>query len=567
MNRFTSGKGEKHAPVKGASSAEKAVSKSESTAAAPPETVSAPAAEPSEPAPEASDLQPCFALTRLAQKLGYRFEDSPDAFFPEGLQTKGDELFWANLNSKAAKLLQLMDSAAPDSPFSSDMQLEIGISRDWLSALAMLLPPIGQGRNRSLEQLLAQADAAKIRYGLDRDLLEKVLSEKAFFRVFRLAAGEPAKGGVDGRVEELYPREKHVTLETDDKSVVDFKNLNWLQCVNKGDVICTIIPPVPPEDGRDIGGNVIRGREPYMPRLPAGRNIAESEDGTRLIAEADGQLTFAGNAFSITPVVSINGDIDSAVGNLNVIGSINVKGSVLEGFCLRATGDIHIFGSVIGAVVEAAGDIKINGGIHGGSVSAGGKLITKFIENTTAEVSGPITAESIISSTVICGDKISVLIGKGAIIGGIITSFKGIEAKVIGNEHNLPTKMIVGCDPQLTQERITLQKEVDSLTRKVTETAKNIHYLEQMEENDQAQQQLLSKLRLDYSLTNMNLAKKSTRIQIIEEQLQDEGYQIVASLIYPPLIVTMGTITEHFLTESRMARIYKSEGDIQLGMK
>ena len=50
----------------------------------------------------------------------------------------------------------------------------------------------------------------------------------------------------------------------------------------------------------------------------------------------------------------------------------------------------------------------------------------------------------------------------------------------------------------------------------------------------------------------MNIAKKTARIQTLEELLQGEGYQIVASHIYPPLIVTMGTITQHFLDESRM---------------
>ena len=216
---------------------------------------------------------------------------------------------------------------------------------------------------------------------------------------------------------------------------------------------------------------------------------------------------------------------------------------MLEGFTVRATGDIQIFGSVVGATVEAAGDIKINGGVNGGTVSAGGSLITKFIENTNAEVTGAITAENIINSSVVCGEKITAVAGKGAIIGGSVTSFKGVEAKVIGSERNLATKMVVGCDPQLSQERLALKAEVAALSKKADETRKSIRYLEGMEETGPAQQQLLGKLRLDFSVTNMNIAKKTARIQTLEELLQGDGYQIVASHIYPPLIVTMGTMS------------------------
>lgn len=514
--------------------------------------------------------EPKQPLGKLAKKLGCFVSDSADAFFPNGLITKDDTAFWGELNEKAAGLLRLLDDSGSEDPLTANTQLMTHITYDWSAAYGLLIPPIGKGNALSAEALVAQAEGAGIKYGLDTQTLSKMVADEVWFQVFPLAAGKPVKNGEDGRVEELYPREKRISLQAGENEVVDFKNLNWLQCVHKGDVICNIFPPTEPEDGCDIGGNVIKGHEGRMPRPPRGKNIVESEDGSKLIADADGQLTFAGSVFKINPVVLIDGDIDSSVGNLDVVGSINIKGNILESFVVKATGDIHVFGSVIGADLEAGGDVKINGGINGctkGTVTVGGNLITKFIESTTLNVGGSITAESIISSTVTCSDKITVLLGKGVIIGSTITSFKGIEAKIIGNEHNLPTKMIVGCDPKLTKEQSDLKAEVSVLTKKVEETAKNIRYLEQMEDPDQAQQQLLSKIRLDFTVTNMNLVKKSGRLAALEEELTGDDYQIVASHIYPPLAVTMGTITEHFLDESRMSRIYKADGDICRGAK
>jgi len=557
LKRFTSGKQHKGGPEIPDQRAEDPTPGEEDAAIAANADTSAP-------------QEPTYPLAGLAKKLDYFISASADAFFKNGLITKEDHAFWGELNEKAEKLLQLIDSSERSEPLAADTQLALHINYDWSAAYGLLIPPIGKGEPLSADVLAAQAEGAGIKYGLDTAMLSKMVINKTYFCVFQLASGKPVKNGADGRVEELFPREKRKTLEIGENEIVDFKNLNWLQCVHKGDVICNIFPPTAPEDGCDIGGNIIKGGEGRAPRLPRGKNIVESEDGSKLLADADGQLTFAGSTFNISSVVSINGNVDSAVGNLDVVGSINIKGSVLEGFVIKATSDIQIFGSVVGANLEAGGDVKINGGINGGSggtVKVCGNLITKFIESTTVNVGGSITAESIISSTVTCGDKITALVGKGAIIGGIITSFKGIEAKVIGNERNLSTKMIVGCDPQLTQERAELKAEVSALTKKADETAKSIRYLEQMENADQLQQQLLNKIRLDFTITNMNLAKKSSRLIALEEELKGDDYQIVASHIYPPLVVTMGTVTQHFLDESRMSRIYKADGDIQLGMK
>lgn len=557
LKRFTSGKQHEDGP-------EKPVPWVESPA--PDEKDTAIAADADIVAPS----EPEYPLARLAKKLGYFVSDSADAFFTNGLITKEDHAFWEALNEKAKKLLHLMENSERGDPLATSTQLEVHINYDWSAAYGLLIPPIGKCEALSADALAAQAAGAGIKYALDTDMLSKMVLNKAYFRVFPLASGKPVKNGVDGRVEELFSRQKQKTLEVGENEIVDFKKLNWLQCVHKGDIICNIFPPTAPEDGCDIGGNVIKGYEGRVPRIPRGKNIVESEDGSKLIADADGQITFAGSAFNINSVVSINGNVDSSVGNLDVVGSINIKGNVLEGFVIKATSDIQISGSVVGANLEAGGDVKINGGINGGSngtATIGGNLITKFIESTTVNVGGSITAESIISSTVTCGGKITALVGKGAIIGGTITSFKGIEAKAIGNERNLSTRMIVGCDPQLTQELTTLKDEVSELTKKADETAKNIRYLEQLKDANQVQQQLLNKMRLDFTITNMNLVKKSSRLTALEEELMGDGYQIVASHIYPPLIVTIGTITRHFLDESRMSRIYKADGDIQLGMK
>ena len=282
------------------------------------------------------------------------------------------------------------------------------------------------------------------------------------------------------------------------------------------------------------------------------------------------QLSFSGGIFKVEQLLQIDGDIDNSVGNLDVIGSVTVKGNVLEGFSIKATGDIRVSGSVAGATLTAGGNIHIIGGMNGnfkGKLDAGGTVSSKYLENCYVSSSGTVKAESIINSTVISSDKVIASTGRGAIIGSTITSFKGVEAKVLGNERNLPTKMTVGSDPRLSEEMRILKKEVEELTRKSDEYEKNIQFLMKAEKLDDVHQQLLNKLKLDYSIMKMNLSKKTNRIQVLENELQGEACHIIASQIFPPLIVTIGTVTQQFLTESRMSRIYKSEGEIVMGSK
>ncbi len=527
---------------------------------------------------EASSLQTPLAV--LAHKLG--FPDSEcrdlDDYVTGGGESRNESIFLSILTEKAQSLLDEMETSEKEAPgseassFSFDMHLETYISSDGLKAYGFIFPPIGGGSGKSFEQLKTSAQNDGVVYGINEELLRTYAENGTFLKIFTLAEGKTAQDGKDGQIIELYSRDKRISLTVDDKENVDYKNLNWLQTVHKGDVICNIIPPVPAQDGIDVRGNAIKGREGRAPKLPMGKNIVENETQTALIAEVDGYLTYCGGIFKVEQLLQIEEDVDSSVGNLDVIGSVNVKGSVIEGFSIKATGDILVSGRVEGALLEAGGNIKVVGGMNGnfkGKLIAGGNVSSKYLENCYVSASGTVKSDSIINSTVISSDMVIINTGKGVIIGSTVIGRKGVEAKVIGNERNLPTKITVGSDPKLSGELVELKREVVDLTRKIDEYEKNIQYLKSKpaEKLSEEYQQLLNKLRLDSSVMKMSLSKKSARINFLEEELKEGSCQIVANQIYPPLTVTIGTKTQQFTTESRMSRIFKSDGEIIIGSK
>ena len=515
-------------------------------------------------------FSPLTNLAILAQKLGYSDSECRDldVYVTNGGESDDESIFLNNLTESAQALLNKLEAAEKEGhSFSSDMHLETYISSGCLKAYGFIFPPIGNGSSKSFEQLKASAKNDGIIHGVNDELLKMYADNGTVLEIFVLAEGKAAQDGENGQIIELYSREKQISLAIDDKEKVDYKNLNWLQTVHKGDIICNIIPPVPAQDGIDVFGRTIKGREGKLPKLPMGKNTVENDDHTALIAAVDGNLTYCGGIFKVEQLLQIDGDVDGSVGNLDVIGSVNVRGNVLEGFAIKATGDIVISGRVEGAVLEAGGNIKLVGGMNGnfkGKVNSAGNVSSKYLENCNVYASGTVTSESVINSTVISSDKVTICTGKGVIVGSTVIGRKGVEAKIIGNERNLPTKITIGSDPKLSEELFALRQEVAELTRKMSEYEKNIQYLTSAEKLTEEYQQLLNKLKLDFSVMKMNHAKKSGRIPVLEEELKGEACQVTANQIFPPLSVTVGTTTQHYLTESRMSRICKVDGEITM---
>lgn len=522
-------------------------------------------------------------MANLASKLSIKNfvgKAAADFFLHGGSLSEEENTFWIILNEKAetylTRLSALGNHQSPDNgPESTviqmDTHLEVYVTHDQMTAYGCIFPPLGDGNSLSFDELRLKAESEGLKYGIDDTMLRELAESSSFLRVFVLASGKPLKDGEDGKIIDLYSREKKISFEVDDKENIDYKNLNWLQNVHAGDVICKIIPPVPPEDGVNVRGIVLKAAFGRIPKPPMGKNVSENEDHTALVALCDGQLVFSAGCFKVQQMVVIEEDLDSSVGNLDVIGSVTVNGNVFEGFTVKATGDIIVRGSAEGATLVAGGNIQIFQGMNGnfkGRIEAGKNVTTRYLEYCYVSAGGIVKTDSIVSSTVISSDKVLATSGKGMILGSTVIGFRGIEAKTIGNERNLQTSLTIGSDPKLYDELRSLKKEIHELSRKSEENDKNIQFLQKQESLDSKYQQVLGKLTLDQSIFKMNLAKKTSRVDAIEEALKSgEACQIVVNQLFPPVSVTIGNTRKIISTEERMRRIYKSEGEVILGSK
>lgn len=293
-----------------------------------------------------------------------------------------------------------------------------------------------------------------------------------------VSRGKEAVNGYDEYFIPLIKLEKKAGKMLEDGRI-DFKELESIIEVKRGQEILRKHPGMKPEDGLDIYGEkvsaVFETKEGFTP----GEHVIESlGDRNIYISEIDGSLNVDGKIISVSDTAIIKGNVDYDSGNIDVNSSVHIKGSVLPGFSVRAKGNIVIDKNADDAFLEADGDIIIKQGIAGKGamkIVAGGRVRAKYILNSDVEAMKEIeVSDSIINSRVFSNDKVSVTDRHGKIIGGETTARHEVVVNVVGVPNENLTKINVGVSLFIEREINEIKKEIDSLKAAIEEIMRKI---------------------------------------------------------------------------------------------
>jgi uncharacterized protein len=314
-------------------------------------------------------------------------------------------------------------------------EIQLSVSRDGMEA-AVRVKITERDQTVSFEEVMEFLKENGIVYGILESMIRDFCENRKFFIDCLCAKGLPPEDQDDGKIEYLFNREpNHIPSERED-GTVDYRNLGLVQNVKKGDVLCRVIPPEPGKDGIDVYGKPVPYRRGKLPHLPAGKNTVISEDGMTLTAGVDGCIEYKNATVNVSEVFIVRGDVDSSSGNIDFLGTVIVQGDVLEGFSVKAGGDITVRGMVEGALLEAGGNIVIACGMNGmshGKLIAGGSVTSQYIENATVECEGDVRADVIFNSIVKAGNSVLVRGRKGLLAGGKCQAGRSVTATVIGS--------------------------------------------------------------------------------------------------------------------------------------
>ncbi|MVB09757.1 Flagellar Assembly Protein A [Caprobacter fermentans] len=314
-------------------------------------------------------------------------------------------------------------------------EIRLSVSSDGLEATIEVKTAF-QGQTVSYEEIMAFLKENGVVYGVMESLIRDFCENRKFFLDLVCARGLHPVDEENGKLEYLFQREQNTMPTEREDGTVDYKNLGIVQNVKKGDLLCRIIPPQPGKDGIDVYGNAVAYRRGKLPSFPQGKNTAVSEDGLTLTADADGCVEYKNASLSVSEVFIVRGDVDGSSGNIDFIGTVIVQGDVLEGFSVKAGGDINVRGMVEGALLEAGGSIAIACGMNGmsrGKLIAKGSISAQYIENTTVECAGDLRSDVIFNSIVKVGNSVLVRGRKGLLAGGRCQAGRSITANTIGS--------------------------------------------------------------------------------------------------------------------------------------
>lgn len=361
-----------------------------------------------------------------------------------------------------------------------DACAEVIVAPDRMTAYLYLFPAVGEGKDIGEDDILSSLEKAQVTTGIDTAILHQLCTQHPYYCIFPVARGSAPADGRDGYTREHFSRSQEIHLREDSKGNVDHRNLNIFQNIKAGEIICDIYPPEDGRDGTDVLGNVLpaqRGKEAFVPK---GKNTRINKEGTALISDIDGDISYREGVFRVVSQLTISQDVDSSVGNLDFAGDILITGDICRGFTVKAGGDVTVYGMVENAMITAGENIDIKKGMNGsgsGTLRAGGNVSSRFLEHTLVMANGNVTAETIINSRITCGGSVLAVIGRGIIIGGTIRASQSVEARKIGTLSNNETAITIGSSVVEEENTGFLTSELEKARRTLDSISKNYRFL------------------------------------------------------------------------------------------
>ena len=469
---------------------------------------------------------------------------------------------WHLLNDGLAKVCSLLGKS--DFPTEImigkhlDGEFVINVAEDASCVHLSVTPPTG-GMPVTTEQVTRALADNNIIHGIKTDVIQKALSSNTTEKCV-IAESTPPTHGEDSRFESLITEARDSHPHINDDGRVDYHEIGSFISINAGDALMRKIPPTQGVNGVDVYGKVIHAKPgkdiPFSNKL-SGVEI-DTEDQNLLRATTGGLPKVLENGVTVSTVIDVK-DVNLSTGNIDFNGTVNIRGDVIEGMKVNATGDVIIAGMTEGAHIHADGNIMINKGVIGRGelrteagepgqsvaiLTSGGSIQARFIENAIVHAAKNITIGEFVSHSELFSLNAIVVGKKGAkkghILGGSTRARISIDAHMLGSQANVKTHIDVGNDPELHEkvrittttyeEKMEEQKKLNTL----------IHRLRELP--DQKSKSIMARALSTLKKINEEIETITQKKSLIEaqDQLTSSAIVYVRKHAFPGTSITIG---------------------------
>ncbi len=308
---------------------------------------------------------------------------------------------------------------------------------------------------------------AGVVHGIRREAIEVAVRDRICETPVKVAAGDPPQNGTNAQFEYCFDIDFHRSPQVDKEGRIDYRDLNVIQSVAKGDVLARRIPATPGIAGKGVDGRDIPALQGKSLPFRNGANTQVSGDGRELRATGSGVIVYRNGMIWVDDVVVIDGDVDFRTGNIRSTNSVLVKGNIHPGFELAVDGDLQVGGNVQDCRITCRGNVLIKGGGYGkgeGSIRAEGSVVLKYAEGQRISAGEEVVVGGeLLNCRVVAGKRVLVKGKKGKIIGGEVMAGHEVRGSVIGSPAGTPTKISVGYDAEVTRQHREVVREIERL--------------------------------------------------------------------------------------------------------
>ena len=351
----------------------------------------------------------------------------------------------------------------------------------------------------------------------------------------------------EGQAPQLPCRELrwHVDL-TGERESVDLRDVTRFVRAKKGQALVELIVQTA-EDGRDVFGDLLV----CPPAAVADVSLPEAGpgvllEGRALVAQQDGCVQLAGGRLAVRRLYEVDGNVDFRVGHIDFDGRVTIKGDVLPGFTVKASGDVAITGMVESASIEAGQHASIRGGVAGRAGSrlkAGGRVEARYLRGASVE-SGEavvITAECVDAQIACQGD---LLVDKGTIIGGSVRAGGDVRANLLGSEMGVATAITAGHGGPVEKALGEARAALTALQNQVKNDEKALGLCRPAAAQSPAKQKLVAALEQTLADRERAVAAQRQKIEeLVASYGQNSGKVIVGSRVYPNVTIRIGDLS------------------------
>jgi len=454
-----------------------------------------------------------------------------------------------------------------------DALVEVITSPDKMKAYIKIRPPEGGGKPAGIQEIAYQLKQNNIIFGIKEDVVHALVENPIYDQNILVAEGMAPINGKNGETHFL------VDIQRDRKPIimedgsVNYRDLNYIESVHKGQKLCEMTQPTPGIDGKNVVGTVLKAIDGKPAKMVRGRNVYSSEDGLSLYSEIDGQVMYIEGKLSVFSTYEVPADVDNSTGNINFVGNLSVRGNVLSGFVIEVGGNVEVFGVVEAATIKAGGSIILRRGMTGngkGLLVAGGDIVAKYIENSRVEAANDIKAEAIMHSDIKCGNRLELGGRKGLLVGGTARVGREIEAKVIGSYMATTTNLEVGVDPNVRERYKFLRADIIKMEENSKKANQAVILLRKMEAAGmltEEKKELLDKSVRSKIFFDSRISQYKEELAGLEEKLQQEvkGRVKVYNYLYPGTRISIGSANMHVKETLQHCTLYKDGVDVRIG--